>query len=265
MQGSWGASRRAATAAGSFRELRPARRVDITSWGVPADAPRKRAIVRIGWRESPPSRLDPPSQFYISSSSRAQDGRYGCGLGLELGVVPGVIGRGGALLGVLTPMGLAGRGAMPPPPMPGAGGVIGFGAAGIAGLAGAGAIGFGAAGIAGFDTVVFAAAFRAGALRAEVLRAEVLRAEVLRAGFRAAVLRAEVLRAVALRAVARFAPVFLAPVLRAVLRTARPVLRAVLRPARAVFRALLRGLAFLLVVRFFPLVLVAMVSAPILL
>ena len=217
-------------------------------------------VARKGRRESAPSRPDPPSQFYISSSSRAQDGRYGCGLGLELGVVPGVIGRGGALLGVLTPMGLAGRGAMPPPPMPGAGGVIGFGAAGIAGLAGAGAIGFGAAGIAGFDTVVFAAAFRAGALRAEVLRAE-----VLRAGFRAAVLRAEVLRAVALRAVARFAPVFLAPVLRAVLRTARPVLRAVLRPARAVFRALLRGLAFLLVVRFFPLVLVAMVSAPILL
>jgi hypothetical protein len=63
------------------------------------------------------------------------------------------------------------------------------------------------------------------------------------------------------------APVFLAPVLRAafrtlraVLRTLREVLRAVLRVARAVLRAALRGLAFffLLVVRFFPLVFVAM-------
>ena len=152
------------------------------------------------------------------------------------------------LLGVTPPpMGLAGRGAMPPLPMPGAGeagrgdwaigGVMGFGATGAA--AGLGAAGFAATG---------------------------LRAAALRAGFRAAVLvvlRADVFRAAVLRAVARLAPVFLAPVLRAVFRTVRAVLRAVLRPARAVFRALLRGLAFLLVVRFFPLILVAMVSAPI--
>jgi hypothetical protein len=68
-----------------------------------------------------------------------------------------------------------------------------------------------------------------------------------------------VLRADVLRAAARLAPVFFAPALRAVLRTVREVLRAVLRVARAVFRAVLRGLAFfLLVVRFFPLVFVAM-------
>jgi hypothetical protein len=80
------------------------------------------------------------------------------------------------------------------------------------------------------------------------------------------------LRAEVLRAVARLAPVFAAPVLRfalavfrAVLRVVRAVLRAVLRVVRAVFRAALRGLVFLLVVRFFPLVLVAMVCAPFLL
>jgi hypothetical protein len=156
-------------------------------------------------------------------------------------VDPGVIGRG-ALLGVLTPppMGLAGRGAMPPP-MPGDGG-----AAGRAGGAIEGAIGFGATGAAaaGFGAAIFfaAAGLRAGALRAAVFRAGFL-----------AVLRAEVFRADVLRAVAR-----LAPVLRAVLRAVREVLRAVLRVARAVFRAVFRGLAFLRVVRFFPLVLVAM-------
>jgi hypothetical protein len=155
-------------------------------------------------------------------------------------VEPGVIGRG-APLGVVTPppMGLAGRGAMPPP-MPGDGG-----AAGRDGGAIEGAIGFGAtgAGAAGLGAAIFAAAgLRAGALRAAVFRAGFL-----------AVLRAEVFRADVLRAVAR-----LAPVLRAVLRTVREVLRAVLRVARAVFRAVLRGLAFLRVVRFFPLVFVAM-------
>ena len=132
---------------------------------------------------------------------------------------------------------------MPPLlPMPGEGGAAGRGGAiGAAGFAatGAGAIGFGA--ITGFA---------AGALRA--------------AGFRTAflvVLRAEVFFAVVLRAVARFAVVLRAPVLRAVLRAARAVLRTV----RAAFLAVLRGLAFLLVVRFFPLVLVAMACAPLLL
>jgi hypothetical protein len=106
---------------------------------------------------------------------------------------------------------------------------------------------------------VTAAGLRAGALRTAGLRA---------AGFRAAGLRAvllEVLRAEVLRAVARFAVALRAPVLRTVLRTARPVLRAVLRTVRATFLAVLRGVVFLLVVRFFPLVFVAMASAPILL
>ena len=68
------------------------------------------------------------------------------------------------------------------------------------------------------------------------------------------------------------APDFFAAVLRAALavfrpgfRVARAVLRAVLRVARAVLRAALRGLVFLPVVRFFPLVLVAMACAPLLL
>ena len=56
-----------------------------------------------------------------------------------------------------------------------------------------------------------------------------------------------------------------APVLRAVLRTrrARSLRAGLAASARAVFLAVLRGLAFLLVVRFFPLVFVAMASAPI--
>ena len=146
--------------------------------------------------------------------------------------------------------------------MPGEGGAAGRGGGAIGATAGfaatgAGAAGFGAA--TGFGaTMGFAATagLRAGALRA--------------AGFRAVVLRAEVFFAVVLRAVARFAAVlragafFLAaPVLRAVLRTARAVLRAVFFTARTVFLAALRGLAFLVVLRFFPLVLVAMASAPI--
>jgi hypothetical protein len=140
---------------------------------------------------------------------------------------------------------------MPPLPMPGDGetaGRIGW-AMGIAGL---GATGAGAAGLGATAAIGFAATagLRAGALRA--------------AGFRTAflvVLRAEVFFAVVLRAVARFAVVLRAPVLRAVLRAARAVLRTV----RAAFLAVLRGFAFLLVVRFFPLVLVAMACAPLLL
>ena len=141
------------------------------------------------------------------------------------------------------------------------------------------------------------AGFRAVALRAEVLRAEVLRAELFRAvDLRAALPRAEVLRAAPLRAadlravvlravvlrdadfravdfraVLRLAVLFLAVVFRADLRAL--VLRAVFLAAvflaavfrAAVFRAGLRLLAVLrrdvvfLVVRFFPVVLVAMV------
>jgi hypothetical protein len=123
----------------------------------------------------------------------------------------------------------------------------------------------GAAGAAGFGAAAGAAAFAATGFAAAGLRTGALRA----AGFRAAVflvaLRAAVLRAAGLRAVARLAALragaFFAPVLRAVLRA----VRAVLRTVRAAFLAVLRGLAFLLVVRFFPLVLVAMACAPILL
>ena len=140
--------------------------------------------------------------------------------------------------------------------------------AGAAGFMGAGAAGFGA-GAAGFAattgfgaaTTGFAAGFlaatgfRAGALRAGAFLAAALRA----AGLRAAVLRAGAffLALVFLRALA-----FLATA-RPVLRTVRAALRAVLRTVRAVFRAPLRALA-LLAVRFFPLVFVAMASAPIL-
>ena len=153
--------------------------------------------------------------------------------------------------------------------MPGEGGAAGLGGCAIGGVTGLAAFGMaGAAGLgagAGADAAAgFAAIF---GLLAGALRAAGLRAAALRAGFLAAVLRAEVLRAVA-----RLAPVFAAPVLRfalavfrAVLRVVRAVLRAVLRVVRAVFRAALRGLVFLLVVRFFPLVLVAMVCAPFLL
>ena len=150
------------------------------------------------------------------------------------------------------------------------GGVTGLAATG-AGAAGLGAaIGFAAVmGLAAAMGFAAAAGLRAGALRAAGLRAAGFRAAGLRAvvlraaGFRAVLL--EVLRAEVLRAVARFAVVLRAVVLRAVLRTARPVLRAVLRTVRATFLAVLRGVVFLLVVRFFPLVFVAMASAPILL
>jgi hypothetical protein len=130
---------------------------------------------------------------------------------------------------------------------------MGFGAAGIAG--------FGAAGIAGFGAITgFAAAgLRAGALRAAGFLAAVLRAVLRAAVLRAGAFLALVFRAALLRALAAFLATFLP-----VLRTVREALRAVLRTVRAVFRAPLRALA-LLVVRFFPLALVAMASAPILL
>ena len=111
------------------------------------------------------------------------------------------------------------------------------------GAAGAGAAGFGVT--EATTGLTAAAGLRAGALRAAVFRAAALRAPllaVLRAGFLAAVLRAGFL-ALDFRAVLR-ALVFLAPAPR---------------------RALLAVVFLLLVVRFFPLVLVAMASAPILL
>jgi hypothetical protein len=195
----------------------------------------------------------------------------------------GVAGRGGVLLG------------MPMPPEDGVGrtgaadgidGAAGRGVAGVAGRGATGAVatGFGAA--AGFLVAAlfgFAADdrrdeadFRADALRA-LLRAVLLRAAERRpAGFRAVALRAEVLRAEVLRAaplravdfraVLPLAVLFLAVVFRADLRAL--VLRAVFLAAvfrAAVFRAGLRRLAVLrrdvvfLVVRFFPVVLVAMV------
>jgi hypothetical protein len=140
------------------------------------------------------------------------------------------------------PIGVAGLGVPPLLPMPGEGGVIGLAGAGcgdgIAGLDGAGAAGFAMTGLAA------TAGFLAGALRAAVLRAAGFRAlllATLRVDFLALALRAGFLAAVFLRAL-----VFLA-----------------LAPRRAL--ALLREVFFLLVVRFFPLVLVAMASAPILL
>ena len=148
-------------------------------------------------------------------------------------------------------MGLAGRGGMELLPMPGEGGATGRGGGAIGATAGFAATGAGAAGFGAARGFAATAGLRAGALRA--------------AGFRAAVFFA-----VVLRAVARFAAVFragafflAAPVLRVVLRTARAVLRAVFFTARAVFLAVLRGLVFLVVVRFFLLVFVAMASAPI--
>ena len=125
--------------------------------------------------------------------------------------------------------------------MPGEGGAAGRGGGAIGATAGFAATGEGAA--MGLATT---AGLRAGALRA--------------AGFRAGALRAEVFFAVVLRAGAFF---LAAPVLRAVLRTARAVARPVLRAVRAAFLTVLRGLAFLVVLRFFPLVFVAMASAPI--
>ena len=161
--------------------------------------------------------------------------------------------------------------------MPPEGGDIGFGAAGgaggVAGFIGAGAGGFGAgiaglaattgfgaitgfgAATAGFAATGFAAGLRAGALRAAGFFAAVLRT----AAFFAGAFRAAAFLAGALRALVFLALVFLAAA-RPVLRTVRPTLRAVLRTVRAAFLAVLRGLVFLLVVRFFPLALVAMVS-----
>lgn len=204
-------------------------------------------------------------------------------------MLPGIGGRGEPMAGE-PPIGLAGRGAMPPMPD---GAPIGRGAGcgiGGAGLTGAAAIGFGA-GAAGFGFAAaglrLAAADLAAGLRAGALRAADFAAR-FRAGFRAD------FRAVDRRAVERRADLR-APraALRAVLRPARAVLRAVLRPARAVlravfradlrafravlrtvlraFRAVLRAVprradarragllrAVFLVVRFFPVVLVAM-------
>ncbi len=141
---------------------------------------------------------------------------------------PPVAGDGAGRAGAAAG-GVTGRGAA-------AGGVTGRGAA-AGGVTGRGAPGAGAAGLgaAGFA----AAGFRVAALRA---------------GFRAAffaVLRAAVFRAGAFLAAARFA-VFLAPVF-----LFAAVLRALVFLAPALF--------FLLVVRFFPLFLVAMACAPILL
>jgi hypothetical protein len=143
---------------------------------------------------------------------------------------------------------------MPPAPVTGEDGAAGRGAAAGA----AGAAGRGAAAAAGFVAtgvteatigLVAAAGLRAGALRAAVFRAAGLRAAllaVLRAGFLAAVLRAG----------------FLALVFRAGLRAL--VFRALVFLAVAPRRAPFAVVFFLLVVRFFPLVLVAMASAPIL-
>ena len=125
--------------------------------------------------------------------------------------------------------------------MPGEGGAAGRGGGAIEGAAGLAAIG--TAGAAGLGA---ATGFAAAGLRGAALRAAGLRAAFL------VVLRAEVFRAAALRAVARlragvfFALFFLVVVLRALV---------FLAPAR-------RALA-LLVLRFFPLFLVAMASAPI--
>jgi len=116
--------------------------------------------------------------------------------------------------------------------------------------------------VRGLDNVTLAGALRAAGFFAAVLRA---------AGLPTAALRAGALRAPVFLVLVFLAPVFLAtarPVLRtvrAVLRTVRAALRAVLRTVRAAFLATLRAPVFLLVVRFFPLALVAMVFAPILL
>ena len=130
--------------------------------------------------------------------------------------------------------------------MPGEGGAAGRGGGAIGATAGFAATGAGAAGFGAAMGLAATGGLRAGALRA--------------AGFRAGALRAEVFFAVVLRAGALF---LAAPVLRAVLRTARAVARPVLRAVRAAFLTVLRGLAFLVVLRFFPLVFVAMASAPI--
>ena len=134
---------------------------------------------------------------------------------------------------------------MPPLPMPGDGGAAGR-TGWAMGIAGLGATGAGAAGLGATAAIGFAATagLRAGALRA--------------AGFRTAflvVLRAEVFRAGVLRAVAPLAAVF-----RAGAFFFAPVFLVVLR-ALVFFAPARRALALLVVfrlVRFFPLVLVAM-------
>ncbi|MGK2923130.1 MAG: hypothetical protein ACSLE4_10155 [Methyloceanibacter sp.] len=163
------------------------------------------------------------------------------GLGLGLGE-PGIGGRGVPNAG--EPPGLAGRGGRLPMPGDGDDGAIGRGAGcGLGGVgltgaaaagrgAGAAAFGFTAAlGLAaalrfaaGFFVADLAAVFRAGAFRADFL--------AFRADFRAVLLRAVDFLAV-LRLAGR---------------------RAVFR---AVFRVALRAVDFLLVVRFFPVFLVA--------
>jgi hypothetical protein len=149
---------------------------------------------------------------------------------------------------------------------------------------------------ADFRAAGLRADFRAVDLRAVERRAVLLRAVDFRAAGRLAVFRAvrpvfrAVFRAVravlraALRAGRRFAAVLRAVFL-AAFRTVRPAFRAVFRAVRAVLRAaglravlravfrlaaaprragLLRAVFFLLVVRFFPVVLVAIGFAPIL-
>jgi hypothetical protein len=157
---------------------------------------------------------------------------------------------------------------------------MGLGGTGVTGLAtcAAGAAGFFAATAFFFGAARFAAGragfdFRADAVRLAELRAAGFRdADLRAAGFRAvdrlAVLRADVFLATLRADTLAVRAVFLAPVFRAVVFRA-PVLRAVaLAP---VFRTLarlvvlpLREVAPRPVVRFFPVVFVAMVSAPVL-
>jgi len=173
----------------------------------------------------------------------------------------GLAGRGGVAAAGCGAMGRAGAGC-------GIDGVAGLGIIAGFGTAAAAAAGFFAA--AGFVAGVrFAAGSRAAGFLAAGLRAGALRAVVFRAaGRRAAVLRAVVLRAAARRAVlfragAFLAAVFLAADFLAVVFFAAvfcaPVFFAPDRAALALRPVVLRELVFLLAVRFFPVVLVAMV------
>lgn len=173
----------------------------------------------------------------------------------------GLAGRGGVAAAGCGAMGRAGAGC-------GIDGVAGLGVIAGFGTAAAAAAGFFAA--AGFVAGVrFAAGLRAAGFLAAGLRAGALRAVVFRAaGRRAAVLRAVVLRAAARRAVlfragAFLAAVFLAADFLAVVFFAAvfcaPVFFAPDRAALALRPVVLRELVFLLAVRFFPVVLVAMV------
>ncbi|MCJ7788166.1 MAG: hypothetical protein MUP20_05605 [Methyloceanibacter sp.] len=150
------------------------------------------------------------------------------------------------MLGENPPIGLAGRGAMPPmPPEGGVMGRAGAGVEGIAGLTAAAAMGLGA-GAGALGALRLAVADLAAGLRAAVFRAGFL-ADLRAVLFLALVLvfLALVFLAVVLREPARFLVVLRALALRAVVFFA---------PAR--FR-LLRAVVFLLVVRFFPLFFVA--------